>query len=138
MNTDDTIELLARRFPLAFFVDGTRRQPLKIGIIRDLVDADIGIPSTWIRRGLAAYTSSPSYLRACRASEERIDLAGEGSGKVSEEGARRARKRLERLGKAPERIEFTGKPRREGGDIPGPRRLTLADLKSAWLQKQRA
>jgi sRNA-binding protein len=43
-----SIELLARRFPQAFFVNGERRRPLKIGIVRDLVDAAIGIPGTQI------------------------------------------------------------------------------------------
>jgi RNA chaperone ProQ/FINO-like protein len=60
------IELLARRFPRAFFVNGERRRPLKIGIIRDLVDADIGIPGTQLRQALAVYTNAPGYLRACR------------------------------------------------------------------------
>jgi sRNA-binding protein len=151
-NAGITIELLARRFPLAFFVNGERRRPLKIGIIRDLVDADIGIPGTQIRQALAAYTNSPGYLRACREGEDRIALDGRPTGNVTTEEAQHSRSKLARIATA-KGIMFpastsmststmststtTQRPKGSSALAEGqPRRLSLGDLKEAWLRRQ--
>jgi sRNA-binding protein len=140
------IELLARRFPRAFFVNGERRRPLKIGIIRDLVDADIGIPGTQLRQALAVYTNAPGYLRACREGEDRIGLSGEAAGVVTADEALHAAGRVKPDGNLVFRRfrqVSNGSPASRASSPPtststsaGPKRLGLADLKAAWLRRQ--
>jgi ProP effector len=147
-----TIEFLAEKFPRTFFVNGGERKPLKIGIIRDLVDAHIGIPGTQLRHTLAAYTSSPGYLRACREGADRIDLVGEPVGIVSGAEAEHACRKLAVLEarwgvqEARQRVLASAglsktvsqaAPPQAPLLAPTERRLnSFADLKVAWLRRQ--
>ena len=143
-----TIEFLAERFPQAFFVDGGRRQPLKVGIFGDLIGAGLKLSNTNIRLALRVYTSSPGYLHVCCEGEARVDLAGDPAGAVTEQEARNARKKHIALEakmtgqdlktEIPQYYENKSAPI---SDAPrpsaGPQRLGLSDLKAAWQRRQR-
>jgi len=132
------IELLATRFPRTFFVDGSRRQPLKIGIFADLAAAELTVSSTQLRTALRVYTNSPGYLSAMCEGEARIGLDGQPAGRVSEEESKHARRKLavlEARWGAPEALpeDAVSEPA-----SPTVGRLGLQDLKRAWQQRQAA
>lgn len=83
-----------KRYPDTFFKGHTR--PLKIGIHIELLENE-----PWddklVRRALAGYVHLPRYLKAVRAGTQRVDLAGQSVGAVTEDEARHARQQLEEL-----------------------------------------
>jgi len=83
--------MLIETYPQAF--SRTNIRPLKIGIQDDLV-ADEKIAKNKIKRALASYVRSPNYFRAMKLDADRIDLAGESSGKVTEAEAEYAKTQL--------------------------------------------
>jgi len=85
------LAMLIETYPLAF--SRTNIRPLKIGIQDDLV-ADENIAKNKIKRALASYVRSPNYFRAMKLDADRIDLAGEGAGKVTEAEAEYAKTQL--------------------------------------------
>jgi hypothetical protein len=90
---------------------------------------------------LAAYTTSPGYLRACREGEDRIDLSGEAAGTVTADEALDAAVRAKLGGDLGSRQFSNGSPVSRATPTStstpaGPRRLSLADLKEAWLRRQ--
>lgn len=83
-----------QRYPQAFFKGHTR--PLKVGIHEDLVAREPW-PEKLVRRALACYVHLPRYLKAVRSGAERVDLAGENAGEVTEGEGRYARRQLDEL-----------------------------------------
>ncbi|SRR6266536_3532746 len=147
-NAGNIIELLAERFPQAFFINGSQRLPLKIGIFADLAAAELTVSSTQLRTALRVYTNSPGYLSAMCEGEARVDLAGDPAGAVTEQEARNARKKHIALEakmtgqdlktEIPQYYENKSAPISDASrPSAGPQRLGLSDLKAAWQRRQR-
>jgi ProP effector len=90
---DRVLELLAAKFPRAFFVEERERRPLKCGVFHDLQDALPGVRQDALRDALRQYVSSKFYLTKCKLGAARIGLDGETRGAVSDREARFARMR---------------------------------------------
>jgi ProP effector len=96
----ELIPILAGFWPSTFTVDEHRRRPIKIGILHDLLGKTAGvISSAEIKRTLRHYTSSTSYLRACSAGADRVDLNGNVVGSVTQQEAAAAAAKLARIPK---------------------------------------
>ncbi|EPJ49621.1 MAG: solute/DNA competence effector protein [Osedax symbiont Rs2] len=85
------LALLIETYPETF--SRTNIRPLKIGIQDDLI-ADEKVAKNKIKRALASYVRAPNYFRAMKQDTDRIDLAGESAGKVSESEAEYAKVQL--------------------------------------------
>jgi sRNA-binding protein len=85
-----TVTLLADRFPAAFFMFESRRRPLKIGIASDICEAVPEINKEHLQWALARYCMSPGYLRSLTSGAERVGLAGDAAGTVTDEAALKA------------------------------------------------
>ncbi len=83
-----------QRYPSTFFKGHTR--PLMVGI-HEALSAREPWPEKLVRRALACYVNLPRYLKSVREGAERLDLAGEPTGRVDAAAAEHARKKLERL-----------------------------------------
>ena len=84
MNDDQILELLCERFPRTFARNPSGRQPLKLGIDRDLVARLGGIVSrSALKRMLSIYTACPEYRATLIEGAARIDLDGNPAGAVS-------------------------------------------------------
>ncbi|WP_421863905.1 ProQ/FINO family protein [Motiliproteus sp.] len=70
-------------------------KPLKIGIQEDLL-ADAKLSKGKIKRALASYVRSPLYYKSLVAGADRVDLAGEAAGKVTEQEAEHAKSMLKK------------------------------------------
>ena len=93
----DIIEVLADLWPAAFAVDPRARQPLKVGIDRDILAvADGAITLPELRAALCTYTAAKAYLKALHEGAPRIGLDGGPAGTVSAADAKHARWLLER------------------------------------------
>jgi sRNA-binding protein len=81
--TEDTIRLLAERYPKCFFVDPRQRRPLKKNILADLQND--GFPAAYelISAAVDWYQSHFSYQYALEAGTKRINLAGKEVGTVT-------------------------------------------------------
>ncbi len=88
------IALISEAYPQAFDRDNVR--PLKIGIQEDIV-ADGKISQGKIKRALASYVRSPLYYKSLQAGADRIDLAGQAAGQVSEQEAEHAKAMLKKI-----------------------------------------
>ncbi|MDD3609594.1 MAG: ProQ/FINO family protein [Halothiobacillaceae bacterium] len=126
----EVIARLAEAYPLAFFTEGRKVQPLAIGTLQALLSARSplleGLNSQAIRRALRYYTGGLAYHRAVLGSTHRIDLNGEAAGEITEEMKTHAQAQIDLIPKperAPRRREATEgegetrrprKPRREG------------------------
>ena len=92
----DIIEVLADLWPAAFTVEPRLRQPLKVGIDADVLEAASGaITSAELTVALNSYVTAKGYLRAVREGAPRIGLDGEAAGVVSKQEAAHARWQLE-------------------------------------------
>ncbi len=85
-----TVSLLAERYPSTFFLIEGRRRPLKIGIAADIYEAVPDINKEHLQWALARYCMSPGYLRSLVTGAERVGLAGDAAGVVTEEAATKA------------------------------------------------
>jgi ProP effector len=139
-----TITLLQERFPKTFFVREVKRKPLKIGIDRDVVAMLNGtLKPDELTNALRYYVSAPGYLAALRPNAVRVDLNGEPAGIVSDGAAKVADEQLaSTLLNAAARREKRALEERpvvkpEAVVEKGPRRLTLSDLKTAYLARQK-
>jgi ProP effector len=122
------IALLAETFPKCFAVFEQRRQPLKIGIHADIAAAlDGAITLEELSNALRFYTGNVGYLRSLRAGAPRIDLDGQPAGVVTAEETAFAKTRLRAQRKN------SAKP---AVPTAAPKRLGLADLKAAALQRR--
>jgi sRNA-binding protein len=129
------IGILAEKFPLAFFLNGSRRRPLKIGILDDLIIAEPKISRTRLRSALRDYTSSPGYLLACREGAARVDLSGQPAGTVSEEEAQHAWRRAGKNGHPEIVVQRTPQA---VATAAGLKLRSLADLAAVWRAKREA
>jgi len=79
---ESTIDLLCERFAKAFARFEQRRQPLKIGIHRDVLAA-LEVPEKGLARALRIYVSNRVYRDRLRVGATRIDLNGNPAGVVT-------------------------------------------------------
>jgi ProP effector len=86
----ETLARLTARFPLTFALEGPR-QPLKIGIDRDISTAVTDMSPRAVKDALRFYVGSLRYQRALVDGAERIDLAGAPAGIVSTDVAAKAK-----------------------------------------------
>ena len=91
---------LIEQFPKAFFQKSSGVQPLKLGILEDILDVYARLDSPpfskkLLREALNYYTASKAYLLAQKPDAARIDLFGHHSGTVSTEQAAYAQKRYQ-------------------------------------------
>jgi sRNA-binding protein len=144
-------------FPRTFFIYEKKRRPLKDGIDIDLVPVvEDTISGPELRRAIEHYCGNVAYLRGLIQGAVKIDLEGRPAGSVSvdeEVAAKEWLARREQQTKAdrkaipslnvPERASEPQptSPTAERSPSPssqGLKRLGLADLKSAWQQRQAA
>jgi len=88
------LQLLMDAYPKVFNRDNVR--PLKIGIQEDLI-ADEKVAKNKIKRALASYVRSLSYIRSIREGVERVDINGDASGQVTADEALHAKNKLREL-----------------------------------------
>lgn len=91
---------LIEQFPKAFFQKHHLVQPLKLGILEDIIDVYERLDSPpfskkQLREALNYYTASKAYLLAQKADAERVDLFGHPNGAVNAEQASYAQKRYQ-------------------------------------------
>ena len=94
------IAWLIEQFPKAFFQKPQLVQPLKLGILEDIIDVYARLDSPpfskkLLRDALTYYTASKAYLLAQKPEAERIDLFGHSNGTVNPEQAVYAQKRYQ-------------------------------------------
>lgn len=94
------INWLVEQFPKAFFQKPNMVQPLKIGILEDIIDVYERFDSPpfskkLLREALNYYTASKAYLLAQKPDAQRVDLFGELNGVVNPEQATYAQKRYQ-------------------------------------------
>ena len=82
-----TLEILTQRFPACFV---SPKKPLKIGIDHDIKSEMPELNSYKITAALFYYTNGPTYLDQMVAGAERVDLAGNPVGVITEAEAVRA------------------------------------------------
>jgi ProP effector len=147
--TKAVITVLAAKFPKCFAVSDTRRRPLKVGIDADLLAALGGsIRRTELIRALAMYCSSDGYLERMLTGAWRVDLEGKSAGAVSPEDEKHAKAkqagiRTRREAVMAAAIAQTATSRIQGPALaakaepgPGPKRLSLADLREAARRRR--
>ena len=127
MNDDQILELLCERFPRTFARNPSGRQPLKLGIDRDLVARLGGIVSrSALKQALGIYTACPEYRARLIEGAARLDLDGNPAGAVTAGEAEHALK----LGPVKIRPVIITPPAAPAPP-PKPKRLSLADLRRA-------
>jgi sRNA-binding protein len=135
-NADELVGALCNNFPLAFSVNPRRRQPLKVGIHRDILSL-LAVEPKLLSHALRRYTNSRGYLNACQAGAERTGLDGKPSGTVTTDEAEQAAVRLVQVKQQmKERRQAIAMPERKpvpasAPASPQPRRLGLSDLRAA-------
>jgi ProP effector len=116
------ITCFADMFPAAFSLYQFKRQPLKIGVGRDLAAALKGaVSDAEMNLALGYYTRNAGYLAACKQGAARVDLDGKAVGHVTADEAAHAAEVLA------QRRARARKPHKVGTV----KRITLADLKAA-------
>ena len=129
MNDDQILELLCERFPRTFARNPSGRQPLKLGIDRDLVARLGGIVSrSALKRALGIYTSCLEYRATLIEGAARIDLDGNPAGAVTADEAEHAL--------APRSTKTKPPPSTAPAPPPKPKRLSLEDLRTAARQRK--
>jgi sRNA-binding protein len=123
---ESTLELLREQFPKCFVRHPHPRQPLKIGIHKDACAALAGVVSRRkLHRALMAYTNNPAYREQLKAGAVRIDLSGEPVGVVTPEQV-----------PPPLNQKATHGSHPPAPTAPSPKRLSLADLKTAGAARR--
>jgi len=86
---------MSRAYPEAFPGKG-KRPPLKVGILRDIIeDGSHGLTAGRVRLFLSIWTRSTSYLRSVAMRRDRRSLDGSPCGTVDESHAAEAKAELE-------------------------------------------
>jgi sRNA-binding protein len=147
--TKALITVLAAKFPKCFAVPDTCRRPLKVGIDADLLAALGGtIRRTELIRALAMYCSSEGYLERVLIGAWRVDLEGKPAGAVGPEDERHAKAKQAGIRTRREVVMAAAitqaAARRAHGPAlaakaepgPGPKRLSLADLRAAARRRR--
>ena len=125
---ESTLELLRERFPKCFVRYPQPRQPLKIGVHKDLAVVLAGVVSkSEIGRALTAYTNDVAYREALKPGAVRIDLNGEPAGVVTPGQIPPPRSKP----KAKHASHSPAPP------APAPKRLSLTDLKAAAVARRK-
>jgi sRNA-binding protein len=95
---DETdLTILVEAFPRCFFRGEHLRQPLKVGILHELLaHPNLGISRVRLRRIMGAYANSQGYLTNTVEGAVRIGLDGQPAGAVTAGEAERAHGRLSR------------------------------------------
>jgi sRNA-binding protein len=88
--TEDTIRMLAERFPKCFFEDPKMRLPLSKDILADLQHEGLTSPS--FRSAVEWYQGNFGYQYTLRAGSKRVNLDGREVGTVTEQEQRDAEK----------------------------------------------
>ena len=103
----EIFSVFAECHPEAF---GSEPKPLKIGIHTDLMQSPVRekLNHKECRGGLTGWVNGIKYLRVCTAGAQRVDLAGNASGEVTEEQAEHCETKLQ---KARARIKELDKQR---------------------------
>jgi ProP effector len=142
------ISVLAAKFPKCFAVPDTRRRPLKVGIDTDLLAALGGsIRRTELIRALAMYCSSEGYLERLLTGACRVDLEGKPAGVVSADDEKHAKAKQADIGTRrgaamAAAITQAAASRAQGPALakeepaPGPKRLSLTDLREAARRRR--
>jgi sRNA-binding protein len=91
---EDSISMLAERYPRCFFVNPRLRRPLKKNIVADLQKDGIAMASELISASVDWYTSHISYQYCLEAGATRVDLEGKEAGTVTELEKRAAQKKI--------------------------------------------
>jgi ProP effector len=94
------ISWLVEQFPKAFFQKSHLVQPLKLGILEDIIDVYERLDAPpfskkLLREALNYYTASKAYLLAQKPDAVRIDLFGQPTGTVNPEQAIYAQQRYQ-------------------------------------------
>lgn len=94
-----TYDWLVNTFPAAFTFKRYEKKPLKIGIIKDIIDYLEKNPTTdtsktKVRLALVTYTRQKNYIMTLTENATRIDLDGNDAGIVTKEEAESAIKKL--------------------------------------------
>jgi ProP effector len=93
----DIMSVLADLWPATFFLEPRLRQPLKVGIDKDIrALAGEAITAEELKVGLGSYTGAKAYLKSLQEGAPRIGLDGTQEGQVSASDARHALWLLER------------------------------------------
>ena len=125
---ESILELLREQFPKCFVRYPHPRQPLKIGIHKDVYAALAGVISRRkLHRALTAYTNDPAYREQLKPGAVRIDLNGEPAGVVTPGQIPPPRSKP----KAKHASHSPAPP------APAPKRLSLTDLKAAAVARRK-
>lgn len=130
---DATLRLLSERWP-CFVLYERKRRPLALLIDQQIAAAMAGvITPDDLTAALRHYTGNVHYLRSCVESATRIGLAGEPAGVVTEAEATYAAKVLARR-----QSKAKAKAAAAAAAVAAaqPKRISLADLKAAALQRR--
>ena len=88
--------VLEARWPKAFFLNQTRRKPLKVGIRHDIVAAGVELTPSALSNALRTYTINRFYQQSLRVGAGRVDLNGNIHDYVNSVDALRASNELKR------------------------------------------
>ena len=147
-----TIPVLAELYPQCFTAEKWQpHRPLKIGVHLDLIARGVLLPDE-CRALFLRYCFRLMYQRALAAGGARFDLDGNAVGEVAADEIEHARAvvaqmeakvlaqaEAARIEKAErKRVAKQAKPKAPPPDSPAPRRLGLADLKRAAVERKGA
>lgn len=96
-DSEETIALLQKEYPAAFFETPQLRRPLKTGIFEDIRADGFPVDRELLRAALDWYTSHYGYQYALRAGARRIDLKGNEVGTVTLAEQATALKEIQRI-----------------------------------------
>jgi|SRR5262245_37598511 len=146
---ESTISLLCERFPRAFARFEQRRQPLKVGIHRDVLAAGLEVPEKDLKIALRIYVSNRVYRSRLRVGATRIDLNGNPAGVVTPEQVAHLRPRAngELNGASREMAQGAAhgintvaappeQPALKPSAIASVKRMSLADLRAAAQRRR--
>lgn len=138
----ETLAIIAERYPKCFALAEADRRPLKIGIGAEIIAANPGIQRSRIGAALAWYTRSWAYLERLTEGAERVDLAGAVAGTVTASEAADAlvkiteAKAVRKPAPASSGVVKSASPEDAAPAPPTPKRLGLGDLRQAAQQRK--
>jgi sRNA-binding protein len=161
----ETLTRLAERFPVFRPQPWERHQPLKVGVDKDIIASGFEIDPLELGKALRFYCGRPMYQEALARGGPRYTLQGEPVGEVTTDQVHGAKKLVERFERkrdeaakeAKAKAQAAREARRKGAQEaqavpeapipaepepvpaspPGPKKLGLADLKRAALQRRK-
>jgi ProP effector len=138
-NIEAVLRTLSERWPLTFFIFERRRRPLALRIDQKIAAtmADT-ITSDDLTAALRHYTSNLCYLHACREGAARIDLDGNVVGTVTAAEAEYAAKVIVQRQAKSAAKRLTSAQTAALAPRPEQKRISLADLRAAALQRKAA